>query len=419
MPDPINIDPSSINMNVPDTNVAAPTPTPGAEKVSFAEFENSVPTGEKPVMDGNKLAKEQPAISKKSSTKPETSTAKDTNQNVKKETTEKLETKVEDQGEVTDGEDGKDGEVDEDAGDKTTGEDQGETDKESEVEGDEKIHGNSKRDYTGFSQNEIKVLKKLDNGRFSAIAPLLKTYKEAAGKSIQLAQELESSKKLLKEGGVPETWYEHPEAYQLSREFQDLSTQYGYQEQQENHYQQQLINIKQGKAWTQLLYNNVSNKWELSQPIEPSDSAEVFAQRQMLAATNAKQNLDNRAAQIKQNHASTYERAAATMKHEVDNVINRMHPDVKPKEEDVKLIQKIVPSQYSNHPLAYGYAQLGAIILAQGRKLAGLMKDQEQVTRLNQDIRKNGPAKPPGLKRPSSPGKGEVNGFKMSEFEGM
>jgi hypothetical protein len=416
MPDPISIDPSQLNLNAPDTNVAAPPSAPGVEKFSLGEFENYTPTGQKPVLDekGTKLAKEQPALVKK--TPPTTETAKDTNQNVKKETTEKLETEVEDTGETTDIEEGKEGELDEDGGNKTAEQDQGEADKESETEGDEKIHGNSKRDYTGFSQNEIKVLKKLDNARFAAVTSMVKPYKEAAGKAIELARELESSKKLLKEGGVPDNWHEHPEAYQLSREFQELNTQYTYQEQADNHYQQQLLNIKQGKPWTPLQWNKVTNQMEYGQPQEPTDQAEMFVQRQLIAATNAKQNLDNRAAQIKQNHASSYERAAASIRSEVDDVVSKMHPDVKPKEEDVKLIQKVLPAQYSNHPLAYGYAQLGAIILAQGRKLQGLMKDQEQVTRLNQDIRKNGAAKPPGLKRPSSPAKGEGERLSMKMF---
>jgi hypothetical protein len=406
MSDPINIDPAQINMNVPDTNVAAPPVSPGVEKISLGEFENYVPTGQKPVLDekGTKLAKEQPAIVKKPVT---TETAKDTNQNVKQETTEKLETKVEDQGEVADGE-GKE-EVEPEI-------------KEEEEEfpihddKDDKIHGNSTRDYTGFSENEKKILKRLDIGRFKAIAPLLKTYKDAAGKAVQLATELESSKKLLKEGGIPESWHEHPEAYQLSREFQDLNTQYSYQEQADNHYQQQLLNIKQGKPWVALQWNKVTNQFEYSQPHEASDTAEMFVQRQLIAATNAKQNLDTKAAVLKQNHASSYERAASMMKQEVDNTIARMHPDAKPKPEDVALIEKVIPQQYKGHPLYYAVAQLGAIILAQGKMNQVLTKDQEQVMRLNQDIRKNGAAKTTPARRPSSPGKDETSKLRISEF---
>jgi hypothetical protein len=406
MPDPINIDPAQINMNAPDTNVAAPPVSPGVEKISLGEFENYVPTGQKPVLDekGTKLAKEQPAIVKKPVT---TETAKDTNQNVKQETTEKLETEVKDKGEVADGE-GKE-EVENE-------EEQPEEVPEETTEDDEKIHGNSKRDYTGFSQNEVKILKKLDNSRFAALAPLIKTYKDAAGKAVQLATELESSKKLLKEGGIPESWHEHPEAYQLSREFQDLNTQYSYQEQADNHYQQQLLNIKQGKPWVALQWNKVTNQFEYSQPHEASDSAEMFVQRQLIAATNAKQNLDTKAAVLKQNHASSYERAATMMKQEVDNTIARMHPDAKPKPEDVALIEKVIPQQYKGHPLYYAVAQLGAIILAQGKMNQVLTKDQEQITRLNQDIRKNGAAKTTPARRPSSPGKDETPKLRMSEF---
>lgn len=423
MPDPINIDPSALPTNVPDNNVAH-TPTPGVEKLSLGEFENYTPTGQKPVLNetGTKLAKEQPAIKPQKTEVQKDSELNKVPEKGKENVSAPKEPKVEEeeveQDQTSGGEEdttGEDEVENEDGESETSGQDKGEADKGTEnLEGNEKIHGNSKRDYSGFSQDEIKVLKKLDNSRFAAIAPRLKVYKEAAAKSVQLATELESAKKMLKEGGIPEQWHQHPEAYQLSKEFQDINTLYSYQEQAENHYQQQLINIKQGKPWTSLQWDKVNNQFIPSGPHEASDQGEVFVQRQLIAAANAKQNLQVKSETLRQGHEAAYQKDVGFWKDEVDKLLAGVHPDVKPIEADEKLVAGLIPKRFHNDPMFYALTKFGAMLLAQGKKLKEKYDAEAQVTRLNQDVRRAGTKVPP--KRPSSPAKSDQEKYSMKDF---
>jgi hypothetical protein len=406
MPEPTQISAAALPAENSDNTNITPAPIQdGGEKLSLSEFENYIPTGKSPAVSKQQDVK--PAVTAK-----QTAASEDTNKSAvnnqqkvddKDESAQKpeeMENEAEEQGEEKDGaENTEEGEDDLPAHD----------DKD-----DPKLHGNTKRDYAGFSAEEVKILKRLDVGRFNTVSQHWKALKTAAGKAVELAKEVENKDRLLKEGGIPQSWHEHPEAYQLSREFQDLSAQYAQQESLEQHYERQLLNVRQGKPWTAATVDPKSGQLIISQPYEASDQADVWVNREMLKATNNKGQLDGRAAGLKNEFAANHQRAGQQIKNEVDYVISKMHQELKPVEGDVKTVLNALPQQYQNHPLAYGYGQLGAIIMAQGRKLASLMGEQANKTRIEQDVRKAG-AKTPKA-RPSGSAQGKEGWLSMKEF---
>lgn len=401
MPEPIMIPAESLNLNAPDNNIAIDKPAEGIEKFSFDEF-----TGDKPVTPSPtpKVADKPVAGNPEDDVEGDNNVVDDgdgrseeqedtlnnTPENDKK-TKEKVEVEGKDKGKDKDG-------VESDEGKEEIKE--GEEGKDSKE--DVKLHGNTKRDYSGFTAEQIKLLKRLDNPRFEPIAKEWRALQQAAAKSVELVRELETSKRLLKEGGVPPQWQEHPDAYQLSKEFQTVSGQYHQFQAIEEHLTQQLINIRQGKPWQDLKYNPQTKQYELGAQHEASDAADVHIQKQLNNAVSQKNLLNQKAEQIKMNHSGAYEKASTGIKGEVDHVVSLMHPECKPAEGDVSTIIKALPEMFRDHPLSYGYGKLGAIIFAQGRMLKKLQGELEAGKRIKQDIAKAGPATTPAA-RPSKP----------------
>lgn len=87
------------------------------------------------------------------------------------------------------------------------------------------------RDYTGFSEDQVKVLKNMSKESFEYVAPILKQQKE-----------LEKLKTA--------TYLQHPNAYVLSPEFQQ-NQQLAYKAQREAAvWEEQLLKMRKGEEWT-------------------------------------------------------------------------------------------------------------------------------------------------------------------------
>jgi hypothetical protein len=185
--------------------------------------------------------------------------------------------------------------------------------KDADVDKNEKQHGNTKRDYTGLSASQIKLLKKLDNPRFEKISTELRVLNEAAQKSVQLAVELEAQKKLLQEGGIPNQWYEHPEAYQLSKEFRELSSAYSRQDAVEQFYEQQLLNNKSGNDFYVIQGFDAQGNPQYSAAQKASNQGEIFLQRELSKATQLKAQLEGRSENLRTNYQQHHQQAAGAV----------------------------------------------------------------------------------------------------------
>lgn len=388
---------SQLSVESVETNVATPTPSIAGDspKLSFEEFNGDSPRNNsklEPVPKGP-ANKDKAIVS---------DVAKDTNNNEPPQETESLEKETPDKEGTEPTAEGEEPVIEETP--------QGE---DKEV----KVHGNDKRDYTGLTAQEIKVLKRLDNPRFNALMPILKAKTEAANKAVALYQELEKTQKLLKEGGVPSSWHEHPEAYQLSPAYKQLDTQYGQYEIVENHYEQQLLNIKLGKPWTSLTFNQQTGQFQQSAPHEASEQSEIWVSRQFNTAAQHKAQLEAKGAMLKEQFSGEYSRAKQHMEGEVSNLVSKLHPDIKPQTSDVESAKKAIPQQYKDHPLYEAVSTSLAVIIAQGRKLKEFYGAQQTTQRVQQDRAKAGNVIPPRTPSvaASSNGKLSMKDFQMPE----
>lgn len=90
------------------------------------------------------------------------------------------------------------------------------------------------RDYSGFTDEEVRTLKSMSNEAFNHVAPILKQKKE-----------FEASKDAM--------FFQHPDSYTLHPEYQRVKERASYAKSEANAWQDQLIKIREGDDWTPLL----------------------------------------------------------------------------------------------------------------------------------------------------------------------
>lgn len=127
-----------------------------------------------------------------------------------------------------------------------------------------------KRDYSKFKPEHQEYLKKLPNHLFAqASENLVKLY--------QTEQELSQVKEKLskvEQGKLPDNYYEHPAAFQLSPEYNNLTQELSYDDFELRHWESQLLNIEQGKAWMNLLGYDEKTKEPRFEKVEAIKNAE-------------------------------------------------------------------------------------------------------------------------------------------------
>lgn len=361
---------STLSLDVVEGNKPAPELKLPTEKSDYE------PTKEPKLTKEQALKKQQEELAKEAAAKKEKKTS-----NEPKETKKDLE--AENENEDT-SEDVEGGENKSTESEEETSED-GETTEEP-TEEELKLHGNTKRDYTGFNANQVKILKKLDNSRFQAISTEWRALQSAAGKAVNLAQELEQQKKIAAGNGIPSSWYDHPEAYTLAPEFRQISQQYNQFAALEDHWQQQLAAVHDGKEWMGVTGINPQTGELVYTPPQPASPAAIaYLTKALNQAITGRTNLEARSQVLQQTFQQTHKQAAEGIKKEVDDIFSKIHPDIKPQEKDEEIVKQALPKIYRDHPLTYGYVKLGALILAQGRRLNQLYSEKQNVAKIEAD----------------------------------
>lgn len=101
------------------------------------------------------------------------------------------------------------------------------------------------RDYSKFPEEIRPLVNKLPNATFNKFAPEITKWYEAAKKVPDLEKQLAEAQK-------SGSFINHPEAYKLAPEFNQLQQQLQYDEFEKNHWYNQLLKIRSGEDWVML-----------------------------------------------------------------------------------------------------------------------------------------------------------------------
>jgi len=273
--------------------------------------------------------------------------------------------------------------------DKVTKEEDKETPEAEEDLKEEEPAPKKGRDYTNLPPAVVKALKGMNNQQYAKVAPAIRSFYDEAVKAIATATEV---KKAAEAKGPPSSWYENPNAYQLTEDYQTNARELGQIDRESRFYQQQLINIKSGKEYQIITGYDAQGNALLSQLQKPTNEAEVLIAdglQDLRAQRNQKAGAIN---ELQRSFKDRYTRSAASIKEQVDSFINKMEEGLKPDPAKVKLMLDAIAPEHRNHPLAYGYGQMFGVLIKQAEEIQRLRGIKTNEARINNDKRRAGPA---------------------------
>jgi len=158
------------------------------------------------------------------------------------------------------------------------------------------------RDYSIFPEDVRDQLKKTSNESFGFIE---KTYKEFTKLQEEVKTKEESLKKY-QEGGLPNQWYEHPDAWQLSPQAIQSQNRLSRLEQEESFWRDQVTNIQAGERYRMLKGWNQQGQLVVGEEMEPSKQAETDLFLKLGRYQSEKNNEAVRLNTFAQNYAHQY-----------------------------------------------------------------------------------------------------------------
>lgn len=118
------------------------------------------------------------------------------------------------------------------------------------VKVEEKNKNQTGRDYTGFNPEEIEAFKRMSNDAFAYVRPRILENKKLS--EVISAKDKEIANLKVGKQELPASYYEHPEGYMFSPEYEEVAKQADVFSNVKQHWQQQLIRIHKGEKWTPL-----------------------------------------------------------------------------------------------------------------------------------------------------------------------
>lgn len=237
------------------------------------------------------------------------------------------------------------------------------------------------RNYQDFPEEIVPVLRALNNTQFAKYAPVLKELHTRAN----AAKELETKIADLSKG--PRYFYEHPEAYTLSPDYQKIAENLNYIQFEESHWASQLQSIKAGQPWLELIgYDGKTGQPQFKEHAAPADgkpdyAAEVKVQQLLAQTGQARVHFGNQMAQMRQNASA----AAAQTKQEFADLEAQIFPKLRSETDmsaedkaNYALAKNAVPKYFQDHPLTGALGKAFVMYNRLAKAVVALAQDRDQ-----------------------------------------
>lgn len=233
------------------------------------------------------------------------------------------------------------------------------------------------RDYTIFPEEVAAELKKYPNLPFNAVKA-----------HFEKAKQIEAEAAELRKGALPSSYYEHPQAYQFDRTYQQASQLYGKSTFESQHWQTQLGELRSGRAEK---ITNLVGYDEHGQPqyqelaVTPEIAGRLEAQiiQNLTQLAQVSQQAQQQAGYVRNQFAQQHSQTISYLKGAED----KFFPDLKdiskhPRKADYDFFTtQFLPPQMRNNPLASGLGKAYVAIVSRDAKIAELTKKLETYER--------------------------------------
>lgn len=247
------------------------------------------------------------------------------------------------------------------------------------------------RDYTGLDEEVIKVLKGTNNHHYAKIRPLLDKYIAKAREAVDFKVKVAEYEKALTERGTPPSWFDHPEAYTLTPEYQELSGRYDKINFESQHIKEQLLALKNGQEIRMIRGYDKAGNPVYTAPMKPTNEDEInltsLLHQYSAADAEMRTKVGGLQATFKQQHTMATQQIDQGLRQHIDKLI----PELKPTKEEEQALIGVIPAAFRDHPaITKLAAPMYSIILRQARMLAKMIEEKNTAARVKNDATEAG-----------------------------
>lgn len=265
--------------------------------------------------------------------------------------------------------------------------------KEPDVTTEKEFPDAGGRDFSGLEENEVPLFKRMSNSAFAYLKPKLL---EAKSKAVAL-KNLETEVANLRVGKVtlPDNYYQHPQAYLLTPEAGEAAKVIDTFTSYQNHWENQLLAVKQGKDWVDLVKGaDGSIVYSAPQPATPQ--AELAITKWMNHAARQIGEAQGKMTSLQQTHTQRYQESEGIIKGASKEYFGYLDDAKHPARATYEQVLAKFPSAYKNHPLAdlAARATTACLQLQEANKLlkAGAGASATVASQIKEQATKAGPS---------------------------
>lgn len=226
----------------------------------------------------------------------------------------------------------------------------------------------NRRDYTGIEESAIPLFKKMSNKSFDALKPVYLEHKQL--KESLPAKEAEIAK--LKQGALPENYYEHDRAYTLTPEFEQIANNTIKAGMIVNHWEQQLAKIKSGdETYQEIHINSQDGNLYPGKPVKATKESEAEVEQYLAKTKEQHLKFQMGLKSLGESHKAKHQESVGAIQSFESTAFKNLEGDnakiVDPIIKDI--IEKVLPPAFHNSPLARPFAKAMYVINRLGEQL--------------------------------------------------
>lgn len=248
------------------------------------------------------------------------------------------------------------------------------------------------RDYTGLTDHEQRLFRKMGKESFETLLPIYKEHKVLKEENTTLKQQVEQ----LSNGRevLPQSYYNHPQAFVLSPQFQTERANYEKADFAANHWQTQLENLEAGRPVQDLVVDD-KGELQVKAPIDiPKEQTGTVRGKLLAWLTTANQERTSRMETLKQ-FAGNFQQRVGSIQTMIQQEEKRGLPQYEdPKFEGWKYANEMaaaMPEEVKSTFLFNPFIKLFGLVKLQDMEIQKLRKEQTTKVSVQEDARRAGP----------------------------
>lgn len=204
------------------------------------------------------------------------------------------------------------------------------------------------RDYTDIPVEHQELFKKMSNDAYNLLKPL---YIESKKQS-DIVKTKDTEIAELKKNRIPDSYHEHEAGYILHPEYIQLATNQKNLQSFASHWEQQLVNIREGKPWNEIVQDKVTGQYVLGPDITAIPQHEAHVIRNLTHVQGQLQGMSEKVTNFSNGFKGRVTEATQQVREAEKQFFGAYEDPENPAKDIIKHAYEQIPAVYRNSPLA-------------------------------------------------------------------